>query len=201
MAHATAPRPAKELQTTAATLETAGVSESHFGAPESLMTGIASAFHNAGSSCRQPRISSSSFSCTCICITNHFFSLTDTAASASAILLQQATTHKQCRSAGVTQTSTPRPSELSYTTRSQAVYSVKPSLSSTAKQTNHRICQQTGNACQQSHDDHTATAASNTHWTQLDHRTSMQTATPSTTPTYSVHVPHSHRTMGGTQAA
>ena len=31
---------------------------------------------------------SSSFSCTCICITNHFFSLTDTAASASAILLQ-----------------------------------------------------------------------------------------------------------------
>jgi hypothetical protein len=34
--------------------------------------------------------SSSSFSCTCICITNHLFSLTDTAASASAILLQQA---------------------------------------------------------------------------------------------------------------
>ena len=33
--------------------------------------------------------SSSSFSCTCICITKHFFSLTDTAASASAILLQQ----------------------------------------------------------------------------------------------------------------
>jgi hypothetical protein len=31
----------------------------------------------------------SSSSCTCICITNHFFSLTDTAASASAILLQQ----------------------------------------------------------------------------------------------------------------
>jgi hypothetical protein len=32
--------------------------------------------------------SSSCFSCTCICITNHLFSLTDTAASASAILLQ-----------------------------------------------------------------------------------------------------------------
>jgi hypothetical protein len=32
---------------------------------------------------------SSSFSCTCICITKHFFSLTDTAASASAVLLQQ----------------------------------------------------------------------------------------------------------------
>jgi hypothetical protein len=32
--------------------------------------------------------SSSSFSCTCICITNHLFSLTDTAASASAILSQ-----------------------------------------------------------------------------------------------------------------
>jgi hypothetical protein len=30
--------------------------------------------------------SSSSLSCTCICIANHFFSLTDTAASASAIL-------------------------------------------------------------------------------------------------------------------
>jgi hypothetical protein len=32
--------------------------------------------------------SSSSLSCTCICITDHFFLLTDTAASASAILLQ-----------------------------------------------------------------------------------------------------------------
>ena len=32
---------------------------------------------------------SSSFSCTCICISNQFFSLTDTAASASAILLQR----------------------------------------------------------------------------------------------------------------
>ena len=32
--------------------------------------------------------SSSSLSCTCTCITNHFFPLTDTAASASAILLQ-----------------------------------------------------------------------------------------------------------------
>ena len=31
---------------------------------------------------------SSSFSCTCMCITDHFFSLTDTAASASAILLR-----------------------------------------------------------------------------------------------------------------
>ena len=31
----------------------------------------------------------SSSSCSCTCITNHFFSLTDTAASASAILLQQ----------------------------------------------------------------------------------------------------------------
>jgi hypothetical protein len=34
---------------------------------------------------------SSGFSCTCICITNHFFPLTDTAASASAILLQRST--------------------------------------------------------------------------------------------------------------
>jgi hypothetical protein len=33
--------------------------------------------------------SSSSFSCTCICITNQFFSLADTAASASALLLQR----------------------------------------------------------------------------------------------------------------
>jgi hypothetical protein len=33
--------------------------------------------------------SSSSLSCTCTCIINHFFLLTDTAASASAILLQQ----------------------------------------------------------------------------------------------------------------
>jgi hypothetical protein len=40
----------------------------------------------------KPRVwgprSSSRCSCTCICITKHFFSLTDTAASASAILLQ-----------------------------------------------------------------------------------------------------------------
>jgi hypothetical protein len=38
----------------------------------------------------------SSFSCTCICITNHFFSLTDTAASASAILLQQLAADPSC---------------------------------------------------------------------------------------------------------
>jgi hypothetical protein len=40
--------------------------------------------------------SSSSFSCTCICITNHFFSLTDTAASASAILPQQSSESSSC---------------------------------------------------------------------------------------------------------
>ena len=34
------------------------------------------------------QVANSSLSCTCICITNHLFSLTDTAASASAIFLQ-----------------------------------------------------------------------------------------------------------------
>jgi hypothetical protein len=43
---------------------------------------------------------SSSFSCICICITNNFFALTDTAASASVILLQHLNTDVQSPSKG-----------------------------------------------------------------------------------------------------
>jgi hypothetical protein len=43
-------------------------------------------------------VPSSGFSCTCICITNHFFSLTDTAASASAILQSSLTNEVLARS-------------------------------------------------------------------------------------------------------